>query len=70
MLLGPPKSRAGRRTVSVPASILPILRQHLVDFVGEEPIASTICCPRSRAWPNRWSRVRRRFLGSPTWPQP
>jgi integrase len=32
MLLGPPKSRAGRRTVNIPASILPDIRAHLDKF--------------------------------------
>jgi integrase len=29
MLLGPPKSRAGRRTVNIPASVLPDIKAHL-----------------------------------------
>ena len=28
MLLGPPKSKAGRRIVGIPASIVPALREH------------------------------------------
>ncbi|MET9313649.1 site-specific integrase [Kribbella sp. NPDC003505] len=35
MVLGPPKSRAGRRAVSVPAAILPALREHLAAFVDD-----------------------------------
>jgi integrase len=37
MLLGPPKSRAGRRVVGIPEAIIPILREHLAAFAGTEP---------------------------------
>ena len=37
MLLGPPKSRAGRRVVGIPAAIVPALREHLAAFVADEP---------------------------------
>ena len=37
MLLGPPKSRAGRRVVGIPAAIVPALREHLSAFVADEP---------------------------------
>ena len=37
MLLGPPKSRAGRRVVGIPDTIVPALREHLAAFVGDEP---------------------------------
>lgn len=37
MLLGPPKSRAGRRVVGIPAVIVPALREHLSAFVTGEP---------------------------------
>lgn len=33
MILGPPKSRAGRRTVSIPAAIIPYLVAHLNKYV-------------------------------------
>jgi integrase len=32
MLLGPPKSRAGRRTVNIPASIIPDITAHLAKY--------------------------------------
>jgi integrase len=35
--LGPLKSRAGRRTVGIPAAIIPALRDHLAVFVGQDP---------------------------------
>lgn len=34
MCLGPLKSRAGRRTVSIPAAIVPVLSEHLDTYVG------------------------------------
>lgn len=39
LILGPPKSRAGRRTVSVPAAVLPAIRDHLAMHVDEERTA-------------------------------
>jgi integrase len=37
ILLGPPKSRAGRRVVGVPQAIIPVLSEHLAVFVKDEP---------------------------------
>ncbi len=37
ILLGPPKSRAGRRVVGIPQAIIPVLREHLAVFVKAEP---------------------------------
>ena len=37
MLLGPPKSKAGRRVVGVPDAIIPVLRDHLPVYVKPEP---------------------------------
>ena len=37
MLLGPPKSKAGRRAVGIPDAIIPALRQHLSVFTRDEP---------------------------------
>jgi integrase len=37
MLLGPPKSKAGRRVVGIPDAIIPALRDHLAVFVKDEP---------------------------------
>ena len=36
-LLGPPKSRAGRRVVGIPDAIIPALRAHLAAFTGADP---------------------------------
>jgi integrase len=37
ILLGPPKSKAGRRVVGIPSVIIPALREHLSIFVNPEP---------------------------------
>lgn len=37
LVVGPPKSAAGRRTVAVPASVLPVLREHLGAFSERGP---------------------------------
>ena len=39
LVLGPPKSRAGRRVVGIPAAIIPDLDQHLAVYVKSEPAA-------------------------------
>ena len=36
ILLGPPKSKAGRRVVGVPEAIIPVLREHMSVFVAGE----------------------------------
>jgi integrase len=45
IVLGPPKSRAGRRVVGIPKSIIPALEEHLSKFVGPEPGALVFCGP-------------------------
>ncbi|HEY6315285.1 MAG TPA: tyrosine-type recombinase/integrase [Streptosporangiaceae bacterium] len=37
MLLGPPRSQAGRRIVGIPAAIVPALREHLATFAKDDP---------------------------------
>jgi hypothetical protein len=37
IVLGPPKSRAGRRVVGIPRAIIPALREHLSVFVATDP---------------------------------
>ncbi|NIL59163.1 tyrosine-type recombinase/integrase [Salinispora arenicola] len=39
LILGPPKSRAGARTVALPKVALPVLKQHMSSHVGEAPEA-------------------------------
>lgn len=36
-VLGPPKSRAGRRVVALPQAVVPALRRHLADYAGQGP---------------------------------
>jgi integrase len=39
LVLGPPKSRAGVRTVALPKAVTPALKHHLAQYVGEAPEA-------------------------------
>lgn len=39
LVLGPPKSRAGVRTVAIPAAILPTITQHMNTYVKDQPDA-------------------------------
>ncbi|WP_238016008.1 tyrosine-type recombinase/integrase [Dactylosporangium sp. AC04546] len=39
LVLGPPKSRAGRRIVSLPTAVLPAVLHHLREYVDESPEA-------------------------------
>jgi integrase len=48
LVLGPPKSRAGRRTVAVPAAIFPAVLAHLKEFVGDQPDALVFTVPSGR----------------------
>lgn len=45
VVLGPPKSRAGRRIVGIPRAIVPDLERHLAKFVGPQPGALVFCGP-------------------------
>jgi integrase len=62
MLLGPPKSKAGRRVVGIPQAIIPILREHLSIFVKDEPGA--LVFPGARGGPLR----RGNFNRMSAWP--
>ena len=63
MLLGPPKSKAGRRVVGVPDAIIPTLRDHLSVYVKDEPGA--LVFPGVRGGPLR----RGNFNKMSAWPQ-
>ncbi|WP_424534949.1 tyrosine-type recombinase/integrase [Sphaerisporangium viridialbum] len=39
LVLGPPKSKAGRRVVGIPKAIVPALREHLSTYVQDAPDA-------------------------------
>ena len=45
LLLGPPKSRAGLRTVAVPAAVMTELRRHLDDYTAPGPAAFVFTGP-------------------------
>jgi integrase len=53
ILLGPPKPRAGRRVVGIPAVIIPELRDHLAVFVQAE--ADALVFPGPKGGPMRRS---------------
>ena len=59
IILGPPKSRAGRRVVGIPRAIIPVLDQHMSEFVGADPGALVFCgiqgVPLSRSNFNKMS---------------
>ncbi len=47
-MLGPPKSRAGVRTVALPRAVLPLLKQHMGAYVGAAPEAFVFTGERGR----------------------
>jgi integrase len=63
MLLGPPKSKAGRRVVGIPAAIIPAVREHLSIFAKDEPGA--LVFPGAKGGPLR----RGNFNKLSAWPQ-
>ncbi|HUZ23737.1 MAG TPA: site-specific integrase [Streptosporangiaceae bacterium] len=60
--LGPPKSKAGRRVVGIPAAIIPALREHLSIFV--KPDAGALVFPGVKGGPMRRSN----FNKMSAWP--
>jgi integrase len=63
ILLGPPKSRAGRRIVGIPAAIIPALREHMNVFV--KPGTGALVFPGAKGGPLR----RGNFNKMSAWPQ-
>jgi integrase len=62
LVIGPPKTAAGRRVVAIPAALLPALRQHLADYVGEDAEALVFAGPkagppRRSNFQDHWSRA-------------
>jgi integrase len=72
LTLGPPKSRAGRRTVTVPALILPAVRHHLKTFVPDDQSAFVFTGPTGTAiWRGNFNKLTRwhqavRRIGQPS----
>jgi integrase len=62
LVIGPPKSRAGRRTVSFPAGIVPLIREHLRAHVPDDPSALVF------AGPNGGVLRRGNFRRASRWP--
>jgi integrase len=46
---GPPKSAAGRRIVSVPPAVAELVREHMAEFVPDDPTALVFTGPRGGA---------------------
>jgi integrase len=46
LVLGPPKSKAGRRIVGIPRAIIPALREHLSVFTAADPAALVFPGPK------------------------
>ena len=62
MVAGPPKSDAGRRIVSIPASVIPEIREHLDRFVASDTDAFVFrgakgALPARSNWSVLWRRV-------------
>ncbi|MBB5776762.1 integrase [Nonomuraea jabiensis] len=53
LVLGPPKSKAGRRTVGIPQSIVRVLQEHMNTYVQDEPGA--LMFPAAKGGPMRRS---------------
>jgi integrase len=69
VVVGPPKTKAGQRSIAVPSNVLPVLKAHLDRFVGPEPDAwlftSSNGGPMVPSTLNRiWQRARR-AIGRP-----
>jgi len=62
LVVGPPKSRAGRRIVGIPSSIIPAVREHLILFVSPE--AEALIFPGVKGGPLRRSN----FNKMSAWP--
>jgi integrase len=58
MVLGPPKSKAGLRTVALPAAILPALRSHLETYVRESPDSLVFTTESGRpVWRGNFNKI-------------
>jgi integrase len=58
LILGPPKSRAGVRTVALPKAALPLLRQHMGSYVGAAPAAFVFTSESGRTlWRGNFNKL-------------
>lgn len=46
LVVGPPKTAAGRRAVAIPSDLVPDIRRHVDQFVGPEPDALVFAGPK------------------------
>jgi integrase len=65
IVTGPPKTEAGRRTVRIPPHLLPVLSEHLNNWVGSEPGALVFTGDkggwlRRSQWNSRWREARQK----------
>lgn len=63
-VLGPPKSDAGRRTITMPAFVVDELVDHMRRYVGQEPDAVVFTGPKGAPlrrgnWNGKWNAVRK-----------
>jgi hypothetical protein len=59
LVLGPPKSAAGVRTVSFPPAIIPDLKEHFRRFVADSPVALVFSGPTKEHPPLRRNNFRK-----------
>ncbi|GAA5176921.1 site-specific integrase [Rugosimonospora acidiphila] len=58
LVLGPPKSRAGRRTVSLPPAIVSAVREHLAAHVDDDPDAFVFTGPTgAQIWRGNFNKL-------------
>ncbi len=63
-VLGPPKTDAGRRTITMPAFVVDELAHHMCRYVGPEPNAVVFTGPKGAPlrrgnWNGKWNAVRK-----------
>ncbi|WP_433299690.1 tyrosine-type recombinase/integrase [Actinoplanes sp. CA-030573] len=58
LILGPPKSRAGVRTIALPRAALPLLREHMGNYVGTAPTAFVFTSETGRTlWRGNFNKL-------------
>jgi integrase len=63
-LVGPPKTAAGRRSLTLPAELVPVVEDHLARWVADAPTALVFVGEHGRpvrpgVWQKEWDRARR-----------
>lgn len=58
LIIGPPKSRAGRRVVSLPPLVVSAIREHLARYVHDDPEAFVFTGPTGRLlWRGNFNKL-------------